>query len=164
MIKGGRLLTETRDGDRHQSIRGSRTVSGGPLEIQGAIAHSYMGVTLGKVQADHRSGSPGAYWKASCYHGRFHLGIQQASGVIGRRYPYPLMVFSALLPWQFFSVSLTESGNSLVNNSQLVTKVYFPSLDSFRSSVAVGLCDFLISMVVYVALMLYYRYIRTGAS
>src|SRR5215468_4476282 len=42
--------------------------------------------------------------------------------------PYPLLVFAAMLPWQFFSTALTESSNSLVGNANLISKVYFPRL------------------------------------
>src|SRR3954451_16436368 len=42
--------------------------------------------------------------------------------------PYPIMVYAAMLPWQFFANSLSESSNSLIDNSNLLTKVYFPRL------------------------------------
>lgn len=42
--------------------------------------------------------------------------------------PYPLMVFAAMLPWYFFSSAFTESGNSLLANSNMISKVYFPRL------------------------------------
>src|ERR1700745_954847 len=51
------------------------------------------------------------------------LGKMPSGGV-----PYPLLVFCGLLPWQFFSTALTESGNSLVMNSNMISKVYFPRL------------------------------------
>jgi lipopolysaccharide transport system permease protein len=87
----------------------------------------------------------------------FTLVFSRLAGLSSGNSPYPLMVYSALLPWHFFATSLTESGNSLVSNSQLVTKVYFPRLIVPGSSIAVGLVDFLVSMAVYVALMLFYR-------
>ena len=71
--------------------------------------------------------------------------------------PYPVLVYAALLPWQFFAVSLADSGNSLVANAQLVTKVYFPRLIVPVSSVALGLVDFLVSLAVYAVFMLIYR-------
>src|ERR1017187_6626570 len=42
--------------------------------------------------------------------------------------PYPLLVFCGILPWRFFSTAMSESGSSLVNNSSLISKVYFPRL------------------------------------
>jgi lipopolysaccharide transport system permease protein len=72
--------------------------------------------------------------------------------------PYPLLVFCGMLPWQFFSISLIESGNSLVGNSNLISKVYFPRLVIVISSVITSLADFLISGVFLVVLMIWYRY------
>lgn len=70
--------------------------------------------------------------------------------------PYPVLVFAALLPWQFFSGALTECSVSLINNANLLTKVYFPRLVIPASSVAATLVDFLISFVIMLGLMLYY--------
>jgi len=70
--------------------------------------------------------------------------------------PYPVLVFAALLPWQFFSGALTECSVSLINNANLLTKVYFPRLIIPASSVAATLVDFLISFVIMLGLMLYY--------
>jgi len=72
--------------------------------------------------------------------------------------PYPLLVFSAMLPWQFFANSLSESGNSLIANSNMLTKVYFPRLIIPASAVIVGLVDFLISAVILAALMVWYNF------
>jgi lipopolysaccharide transport system permease protein len=70
--------------------------------------------------------------------------------------PYPLFVFTALLPWQLFAFAMTESSNSLVANQHLIRKVYFPRLIIPLSAVLVGLVDFAISMVVLVGMMTYY--------
>jgi lipopolysaccharide transport system permease protein len=72
--------------------------------------------------------------------------------------PYALMVFAAMLPWQFFSTSLTESSNSLITNSNLVSKVYFPRLIVPAGSVITSFVDFLISGVLMVVLMLWYHW------
>jgi lipopolysaccharide transport system permease protein len=87
----------------------------------------------------------------------FTLVFGKLAGLSPGDSPYPLVVYAALLPWQFFAVSLADSGNSLVNNAQLVTKVYFPRLIVPLSSVAVGLIDFLVSLGVYAVLLLFYR-------
>src|ERR1700677_6032 len=55
--------------------------------------------------------------------------------------PYPLMVFAGLLPWQFFSNAVSASSESLVGNSNLISKVYFPRLVVPGSSVAVSFVD-----------------------
>jgi lipopolysaccharide transport system permease protein len=70
--------------------------------------------------------------------------------------PYPVFVFCALLPWQLFARALTESGNSLVANQRLITKVYFPRLIIPLAAVLGGLVDFGISFVVLLGMMVYY--------
>ena len=71
--------------------------------------------------------------------------------------PYPLLVFAGMLPWQFFSTALTESGNSLVGNSNLITKVYFPRMVVPASSVVTSLVDFFIAGGFMLVLFFYYR-------
>ena len=73
--------------------------------------------------------------------------------------PYPILVFCGLLPWQFFSTALSESGNSLVTNANLITKVYFPRLVIPASSVITSFVDFIISAVFLVLLMIWYRFV-----
>jgi len=75
--------------------------------------------------------------------------------------PYAIMVYAALLPWQFFSSSLTEASNSLVGNAQLITKVYFPRMIIPTSSIITCFVDFLISFAILVMVMAYYRFMPT---
>ncbi len=77
--------------------------------------------------------------------------------------PYPVFAFTALLPWQLFAYALSESGNSLVSNQNLITKVYFPRLVIPIAAVLAGLVDFAIAFVVLLGLMLYYGIIPTRA-
>ncbi len=77
--------------------------------------------------------------------------------------PYPLLVFCGMLPWQFFSTALTESGNSLVANSQLISKVYFPRLIIAASSISASFVDFLIAGIFLVGLMFWYRVVPPTA-
>ena len=72
--------------------------------------------------------------------------------------PYPILVFCGLLPWQFFSTALSESGNSLVTNANLITKVYFPRLVIPASSVITSFVDFIISAAFLVLLMIWYHF------
>ena len=72
--------------------------------------------------------------------------------------PYAIMVYAALLPWQFFANSLSESSNSLISNANLITKVYFPRLIIPASTVVTNLVDFFISFVILLILMGYYQY------
>jgi lipopolysaccharide transport system permease protein len=73
--------------------------------------------------------------------------------------PYPVLVFAALLPWQFFSSAFTESGNSLVSNGNLLSKVYFPRLVVPASAVIVSFVDFLVSCLILACLMVWYGYL-----
>ncbi len=71
--------------------------------------------------------------------------------------PYAVMTLAALLPWQFFANALSESSNSLVASSNMISKIYFPRLIVPASAVLSGLADFLIGAVILVAMMLFYR-------
>ncbi len=73
--------------------------------------------------------------------------------------PYPILVFAAMLPWQFFANSLTESSNSLINNSNLIAKVYFPRLIVPSSAVVVSFVDFLVSGMILLGLMAWYDFV-----
>ena len=73
--------------------------------------------------------------------------------------PYSIIVFAALLPWQFFSNALTESSNSLVGNERLITKIYFPRLIIPASSVITSFIDFFISLVILAILFVVYNYV-----
>lgn len=72
--------------------------------------------------------------------------------------PYPLFAISALLPWQLFSNALHRSSISLVINSNLITKIYFPRLAIPLSAVFAALVDFGVSFIVLIAMMIYYRF------
>lgn len=73
--------------------------------------------------------------------------------------PYPLLVFSAMLPWQFFSSALIDSSNSLIMNSNMISKVYFPRLVMPTSAVIVSFADFMISFSILVVVMAWYRFV-----
>ena len=79
------------------------------------------------------------------------LGKMPSDGV-----PYPVFAYCALLPWQLFAFSLTESSNSVVANQRLLSKVYFPRLVMPIAALGVGLVDFSIAFVVLLGLMAYY--------
>jgi lipopolysaccharide transport system permease protein len=72
--------------------------------------------------------------------------------------PYPVMVFAALLPWQFFSNSLSSASQSVVGNANLISKVYFPRLIIPASSVVVSFVDFLVASLVLIGLMAWYQF------
>lgn len=76
--------------------------------------------------------------------------------------PYALIVFAGLLPWQFFSNSVSESSNSLIGNERLISKVYFPRLIIPVSSVITSFIDFLISFAILLVLFFIYKYMPPG--
>lgn len=75
--------------------------------------------------------------------------------------PYPILVYAAMLPWQFFSNTVNEGGNSLVNNASMISKVYFPRIIVPTTAMIVSLIDFLISFVILSALMIWYQHVPT---
>ena len=80
-----------------------------------------------------------------------HLAKMPSDG-----YPYPVFVYSALLPWTFFANAITNSSNSMVGSAQLISKVYFPRLIIPLSSVGAGFVDFVTASSILLAMMLYY--------
>jgi lipopolysaccharide transport system permease protein len=72
--------------------------------------------------------------------------------------PYPILVFAGMLPWFLFSTILIQASDSMVSNANLVGKVYFPRLIIPASSAVVALVDFAISLVILLALMIWYGF------
>jgi lipopolysaccharide transport system permease protein len=73
--------------------------------------------------------------------------------------PYPILVFAGMLPWQFFANALGECSNSLIGNANLISKVYFPRLIVPTSAVIVSFVDFLISGIILLGLMAWYKFV-----
>jgi lipopolysaccharide transport system permease protein len=73
--------------------------------------------------------------------------------------PYPILVFTAMLPWQFFANAIAECSTSLISNANLVSKVYFPRLIVPTSAIVVSFIDFLISASILVVLMIWYQFV-----
>jgi lipopolysaccharide transport system permease protein len=86
----------------------------------------------------------------------FSLFFGRLGGIDTGRVPYPVFAFTALLPWQLFAFSLSESSNSIVSNQRLLTKVYFPRVILPLASVCVGLTDFCVALGVLAGLMAYF--------
>ncbi len=72
--------------------------------------------------------------------------------------PEPILVFAAVLPWQLFSTAFSESSGSLINNANLISKVYFPRLIIPAGAVVTSLADFLITLALLALLMLWYGF------
>lgn len=73
--------------------------------------------------------------------------------------PYPILVFAAMLPWQFFANALSECSNSLISNANLLSKVYFPRLIVPTSAIVVSFVDFMISGMILLGLMAWYNFV-----
>jgi lipopolysaccharide transport system permease protein len=86
----------------------------------------------------------------------FSVFFGKFAGIPSDGIPYPVFTFAALLPWQYFSNAITLSGNSLVANQQLITKVYFPRLIIPIASVASGIVDFAVAFLILLGMMVFY--------
>jgi lipopolysaccharide transport system permease protein len=87
----------------------------------------------------------------------FSLFFGRLAKVPSDNIPYPLFCLAGLVPWTFFANGLTQSSNSLVTSSNLISKVYFPRLSIPLSAVLSGAVDFAISFVLLVGMMAFYR-------
>ena len=75
--------------------------------------------------------------------------------------PYPIFSFTALVPWTFFANGINLASNSLVNNSDMIKKIYFPRLTMPFASVLAGLVDFILAFIILLGMMFYYGFIPT---
>ena len=91
----------------------------------------------------------------------FSVVFGRLAGLPADGAPYPILVFAAMLPWQFFANALSESSNSLISNAQMITKVYFPRLAIPLAAVMVSFVDFLISFLILIGLMGWYQFLPT---
>lgn len=87
----------------------------------------------------------------------FTLFFGRLAGVPSDNLPYPVFAYAGLLAWTFFANAISTSGNSLVNSTHLITKVYFPRIIIPSAAIAAGLVDFAIAFGIMVVLMAYYR-------
>ncbi|HEX8707872.1 MAG TPA: ABC transporter permease [Pyrinomonadaceae bacterium] len=87
----------------------------------------------------------------------FSLIFGKLAGMKSDGVPYPLFAYAGLLPWTFFANAVTNSGNSLIGNANLITKVYFPRMMIPGAAVTAGLVDFAIAFGLLAVLMVYYQ-------
>lgn len=73
------------------------------------------------------------------------------------RIPYPVFVYSGLIFWYLFSNGITNASNSMLNNEGIIKKIYFPRLIIPFSSILIALFDFFITLVFYIAILIFYR-------
>jgi len=116
---------------RDISVRYKQTVIGaGWALIQPVLTMIVMTIVFGKVAGLHSDGAA----------------------------PYPIMVFAAMLPWMFFSSALSSASQSMIGNANLISKVYFPRLIIPASSVVTSFADFVVSLLLLIGLMSWYRF------
>jgi len=87
----------------------------------------------------------------------FNFVFARLGGFKSDNIPYPIFAYAALLPWTFFANAVTNSGNSLVGSTNLITKVYFPRVIIPAAAVAAGLVDFCIAFILLIVMMFYYQ-------
>jgi lipopolysaccharide transport system permease protein len=89
----------------------------------------------------------------------FTVVFNKIAGIGAGGVPYPILVFAGMLPWQFFSNAFSEAGSSLIGNSNLISKVYFPRLVIPASTMLTCLVDFVISALFIGVLMAWYQFV-----
>jgi len=89
----------------------------------------------------------------------FTLIFGGLAGMPSEGVPYALFSYSGLVLWTYFQNAVTNAGNSLVGNSQLLSKVYIPRLFIPTAPCLAGLVDYAIAMVIMAVMMAYYRFL-----
>jgi len=87
----------------------------------------------------------------------FTFIFSRLGGIQSNNVPYPIFAYAALLPWTFFANAVSNSGNSLVGSTNLITKVYFPRVIIPAAAVCAGLVDFGLAFIMLIAMMFYYH-------
>jgi lipopolysaccharide transport system permease protein len=93
----------------------------------------------------------------------FSLFFGKLAKIPSQGLPYPVFYYCALLPWTYFATAMQAATNVVVEQQRVITKVYFPRVILPISSVLSGLLDFMISFVVLICMMFYYRIVPTKA-
>jgi len=86
----------------------------------------------------------------------FSIFFGELAGIPSDGVPYPIFTFAALIPWELFSHALSVGSRSLVQNSNMITKIYFPRVILPLASVLAGVVDFLFAFLVLAGMMIYY--------
>jgi lipopolysaccharide transport system permease protein len=113
------------------------------------------------VAVRYKQTSAGAIWallQPVMYIVMMTLIFEKLAGLHSDRGPYPILIMAAMLPWQFFSNAVSLASQSVVNNTNLISKVYFPRLIVPASSVVVSFVDFLVACSLLAAMMIWYHF------
>jgi len=87
----------------------------------------------------------------------FTFFFGRLAGIPSDGIPYPLFSYSGLLLWTYFAVTLSQVGNSLIANSSLITKIYFPRVLLPAAAAFGGLFDLVVSSIFMIGMLFYYR-------
>ena len=93
----------------------------------------------------------------------FTLLFSRVANLSSDGVPYPLFNLAALLPWRIFAKALNDAGRSLVNNRNMVTKVYFPRLVIPLASVLGGVVDFCFGLLILAGMIAYYHFLPASS-
>lgn len=91
----------------------------------------------------------------------FSLFFGRLAGIPSDDIPYPIFSYAALVPWMFFANAMTQASNSLVNNPEMIKKIYFPRLTMPVATVLSGVVDFGLAFLVLLGMMVFYGFIPT---
>jgi lipopolysaccharide transport system permease protein len=91
----------------------------------------------------------------------FSVFFGRLAGIPSDDIPYPIFSYAALVPWTFFANSINLASNSLVNNADMIKKIYFPRITMPLASVLAGLVDFILAFIILLGMMLVYGYVPT---
>lgn len=91
----------------------------------------------------------------------FSVFFGRLAGIPSDSVPYPIFSYTALVPWTFFANSINQASNSLVNNADMIKKIYFPRLAMPLAAVLAGLVDFLLAFIILIGMMLVYGFAPT---
>ncbi|MEO8357315.1 MAG: ABC transporter permease [Chloroflexota bacterium] len=91
----------------------------------------------------------------------FSVFFGRLAGIPSDSIPYPIFSYAALVPWTFFANSINQASNSLVNNAEMIKKIYFPRLTMPLASVVGGLVDFILAFIILLGMMFYYGFVPT---
>jgi lipopolysaccharide transport system permease protein len=92
----------------------------------------------------------------------FSIFFGGLAGVPSDSIPYPIFSYAALVPWTFFANGIGQASNSLVNNADMIKKIYFPRLTMPMAAVLAGLVDFFLAFIILMGMMLYYGFPPTS--
>jgi len=94
----------------------------------------------------------------------FSIFFGRLAGIPSDGIPYPIFSYAGLVPWTYFSNSMNMASNSLVTNSKIITKIYFPRLALPLAAILSALVDFMLAFIVLIGMMVFFDLTPTANS